>query len=220
MHEAVLEVIVPDGEPRIPGSLWERPPWVAELGIYGRAAYEWRQAVDPMSLDLMDDPVTLFRMVDHTVSDRVRRGVQVWLRARDDQDLIVADLPEEFAGTEDDQVMAATRAIEIAACLELVFLPTPEAPGDLVGEVKPSALQVDLLTTSTWETRPDLDDLRMVAVGLADALLEGVPPEKLTRNEFPPLTTPTSLFPTELRVATRALNQRLGRTEDLYLLFN
>ena len=219
MHEAALEVIVPEGEPRIPASLWERPSWVMELGIYGRAAYEWRRAVDVMSLDLMDDPVTLFRMVDQTVSDRVRRSVQEWLRHREDPSVAVGDLPSEFAEAEEDQVTAATRAAEIRPCLELVYLPAPAAPGDLIGGVKPSALQVALLTTSTWELRPTLDDLRLAATDLAEALLAGETAEIL-RHETGLLTTPTALFPTELRVATQTLSQRLGRAEDLYLLFN
>lgn len=219
MHEAALEVVVPQGEPRIPASLWDRPPWVSELGIYGRAAYEWRRAVDPMSLDLMDNPVTLFRMVDQTVSDRVRRDVQEWIRHRDDPSVVVGDLAPEFAETEEDQMTAATRATEIRPCLELVFLPAPAAPGDLIGEVKPSVLQVELLTTSTWEFRPTLDDLRLAATDLAEALLTGQTAGTL-RHHAGQLTTPTALFPTELRVATQAMSKRLGRAEDLYLLFN
>lgn len=219
MHPLILEVIVPDGEPRIPPSLWDRPTWVMDLGIYGRAAYEWRRALAPMTIDLLDDPVTMLRLIDQTVSDRVRRVVQAWLRDRHEPGVTVETLPQEFAEDEADQIVAATRAAEIRPCLELVYLPAPAAPGDLVEGTKPSPLQVDLLATTTWETRLTLDDLRWAARDLAEALSEGKP-EALTGNDHHRLTTPTALFPTEVRVAEQRLSHLLGRPVDLYRLVN
>jgi hypothetical protein len=193
---------------------------VTELGIYGRAAYEWHRALAPVTLDQTNDPVTMFRSIDQTVSDMVLRTVQAWLRANNDPGTVVASLPQAFAENEPDQILAATRAAEIGPCLELVYQPTQPAPGDLIDGVKPSRLQVELLTTITWETRPSLEDLRLAARDLGEALIEGDSPEMLTGNDHPPLTTPTSLFPTELRVANQHLSTILGRPVDLYLLFS
>jgi len=217
MHPLILEVIVPDGEPRIPPSLWDRPTWVMDLGIYGRAAYEWRRALAPMTIDLLDDPVTMFRLIDQTVSDRVRRVVQTWLRERHQPGVTVETLPQEFAEEEADQIVAATRAAEIGPCLELVYLPAAAAPGDLVEGTRPSPLQIELLSTTTWETRPTLDDLRRAARDLAETLSEDEPAEPTGNRR---LTTPTALFPTELRVASGRLSHLMGRPVDLYLLFN
>ena len=220
MHTPILEVVVPDGEPRIPRSLWDRPGWVLELGSYGRAAYEWRRALAPMSLDLLDDPVSMFRLIDQTVSDRVRWVVQDWLAVRDDPTTMVEDLPQEFAEAEADQIVAATRAAEIRPCLELVYLPAPAAPGDLVDGTKLTVAQVELLTTTSWETRPLLEDLRLAARELGDRLADGDHPEMFARADLLPLTDPTAMFPTEVRVATQLLAARLGRPVDLYQMFN
>ena len=218
MEPTIWEVNVAEGGPRVPPSLWERPDWVMELGMYGRASYEWRRARAPMTLDLLEDPVTMFRLIDSTVADRVRWVVQDWIRYRGDTSTVIADLPQEFDETEEDQITAATRAAEIRPCLELVFLPTLEAPGDLIEGFKPSLLEVELLTTTSWEMRPHMEDLRLAARDLAEALLEGDDPEMMTGNEYKVLTTPTSLFPTELRVANQHLSKLLGEPVDLYLM--
>ncbi|MGF1600106.1 MAG: hypothetical protein ACFCVK_24915 [Acidimicrobiales bacterium] len=218
MEPTMWDVIVPEGEPRVPPSLWDRPDWVMELGIYGRAAYEWRRARAPMSLDLLEDPVTMFRLIDSTVSDQVRRVVQDWIRYRADTSVTVDNLPPEFAETEEDQITAATRAAEIRPCLDLVFLPALPAPGDLIDGFRPSVLEVELLTTISWEQRPSLGELRMVALDLADELNERDLLGSVNSGECLPLTCPTALFPTEVRVVNQYLATLLYRPVDLYLI--
>ncbi len=215
-----MEVVVPDGEPRIPESLWTRPTWVMELGPYGRASYEWKRAHVLMSLDLLDDPPMMFRLIDQTTADEVRKTVQAWLTA-DRETAIVNQLPAEFAETQADQILAASRAAEIRPCLDLVYLPQPAAPGDLIESSRPSARQVDLLATATWETRPSFEDLRRESQGLAESInLHGMNAEMLRAYGRPVLSDPVALFPTELRVAAAQLAKELGTAVDLYDLFN
>lgn len=217
---SAMEVVVPDGEPRIPDSLWARPTWVIELGPYGRAAYEWKRAHVPLSLDLLVDPISTFRLIDQTTADEVRRTVQTWMTA-DGETEIVNRMPAEFAEPERDQVLAATRAAEIQPCLELVYLPQPTAPGDLIEDSRPTSHQMDLLATTTWETRPAIEDLRRAAQNLAELInIHGLNPDPIQADTPNLLTDPAALFPTELRIATAQLANQLGTTVDLYELFN
>jgi hypothetical protein len=215
----------------IPAGTGERPAWVAGLGLYGRAAYEWRRALDPAGLRLMEDPATVLQEIDETVSDLVRHTVQAWLRARPDPSSTeVAGLPPTLAVDDRDQVLTATQAAEIRPCLELVYRPAPEAPGGPASEasqVSASRGQAELLATKTWETRPTMTDLRQAATDLAETIAEeekqgqAIPSAEVLIAASPHcwLTEPTALLPTEVRVGTRALTERLGRPVDLYLLF-
>jgi hypothetical protein len=165
----------------------------------------------------------MFKMIDQTVADQVRVEVQEWLQARQDPDLEIPGLPPEFAAPASEQVPAATRAIEIRPCLELVFQPAPTAPsGPMDDGTWPTQNQRDLLATDTWETRPLLADLHLAAAELAEAIDEH-DDDRLRLLEMCPnnwLVEPVALFPTEVRVGTQALQRHLHRPVDLYRIFN
>jgi hypothetical protein len=221
--DPILELVMTDTGHPTTASWRDRPTWVFDLGPYGRAAYEWRRQMAPSSLEPLEKLRAELQLIDRTVADHVRSGVQEWLQARRDPGIVLVDPPAELIVAESDQVPAATRAIEIRPCLELVFQPAPNAPGAPTDDgIMPTLPQRDLLMTETWELRPDLDDLRQAAAELAQAIDERHSTDRLTlldacRNC---LTEPTALFPTEIRVATQSLRQHLGRPIDLYLVFD
>jgi hypothetical protein len=209
--------------------LIDRPSWVMELGLYGRAAYEWRRAQWLLgTLDEVSDPVAMFRSIDRAVGDTVRQTVQRWLQARTEATGVeVAGLPAVFAVDEQDQLLGATQAAEIRPCLDLVYQPALPAPGAVMGQTRPSRSEAELLATTSWETRPSMGDLRAAAVELAEAILDeemdGEPwSAEVVRASSAHcwLIEPTALFPTEIRVGTQALAARLDRPVDLYLMFN
>jgi hypothetical protein len=204
---------------------WDRPEWVLGLGIYGRAAFEWRRRTTVV------DPETLVRLrpelevLDREVADQVRSAVQEVMNPDEDPSEAGAwdDLPVEVPVTSPEDLVAVTAALEITPCRTRVFQPvsTPGAP--LGNGARPSPQHRQLLDSTSWLDRPSLDQLRADAAALAIAIKErGEEPLVLVDEGLVPATLvePTALFPTELRVAHQILRHRLDRPVDLYLLFD
>ena len=202
-----LEIMMSNGEPKVPASLYERPTWVLELGRYGRASYEWRRRVALDQLEMMEDPRGFFSTVEAEVSRQVRADLEAWQALADGEEL--NQIPAEFAET--NQELAAIRAIELRPCKELVLLPAPESLGaPLLGETSLDPATMTLLEATSYETRPALGDLEELGHRLED---------QLTSLDLHPAEidfTPTAFLPTELIV----IQSQVTATTDLYVTFN
>lgn len=195
---------MPDGEPKVPASLYRRPEWVMNLGRYGRASYEWRRRVDLGHLEMIDDPKTYFSMVNTEVTRRVEADLEVWANLADNEEMDL--IPRAFADR--DQELAARRAIELRPCLELVMLPRPEPVGPLLGGVSLDEATMALLNATSYESRLALADLDELGQDLQSHLTD--PDLHPAEIDF----VPTALLPTELVIVQSHV------TTDLYQIYN
>jgi hypothetical protein len=198
---------------------------VVRLGIYGRAAFEWRRAttvVDPTTLDRARSEL---QALDREVADRVRSAVQEVMDPDVDPSGMDdwGDLPVEVPVAGPEDLVAVTVALELTPCLARVFQPAPMAGAPFDNGRWPTQQHRLLLDSTSWLDRPGLDQLRDDAAALATAIRErGEDPLALADEGLVPATMaePTALLPTELRVAHQTLRHHLHRPVDLYLLFN